>query len=75
MDVLLTTKYGGEVSVRYLDTSAPELNAYPEIQARLDAPEVRLPLVAIDGRLVAEGCFSAGNILAHLADGQIPKAP
>ncbi|HHW14570.1 MAG TPA: arsenic metallochaperone ArsD family protein [Firmicutes bacterium] len=75
MDVLLTTKHGGEVQTRYLDASSPELAAYPEVQARLTASEVRLPLVVVDGRVVAEGCFSAGTILAYLADGQIPKVP
>ncbi|MGE5509083.1 MAG: hypothetical protein ACM3RP_11450 [Chitinophagales bacterium] len=73
--LILAQLYPGEVTVRGLAATAPEVEAYPEAKARLAEAGVRLPLVLIDGHLVREGAFSAGIIAAYLRDGQIPKSP
>ncbi len=73
VEAVLAGRFGGEVQVRYLDSTAPELAAYPEVGARLAAPGVRFPLVVVDGRVVAEGGLSAGLIVSYLVSGHIPK--
>jgi hypothetical protein len=75
VDTVLAGRSGGEVRTRYLDVEAPELAGYAEARVRLADPAVKLPLVLVDGRVVVEGCVSAGMIMAYLADGQIPKVP
>lgn len=75
VDTILASRYGGEVRARYLDVESPELTAYPEVSARVREQGVNLPVVAVDGQVIGEGCFSAGMIMAYLADGQMPKVP
>ena len=72
---MLTQMFPNEVRVRRLETTAAEVAAYPEAEARLAEGVARLPLVVIDGRLVGEGTFSAGIIADYLRGGQIPKSP